>query len=229
MERHFEQELEKLKNRIIKMGNLVADQIHNTLLAMQTNDIDLATQVIMNDKIVDKLDVKIDKLCQRIFALQQPVATDLRMIMSSLKMNNDLERMGDHAVGIAYKIEAISEYPEILDELEMKGLIRMTDRIVKDVITILNTWNTTFVGDIFSQASAIEELSQKIAAKILAEMVQKKEVIVVAAALMIILIQMERIAGYSTNIAESVVFIVDGKMIKHKSPDSLFLNPDPEE
>ncbi|MBE0648501.1 MAG: phosphate signaling complex protein PhoU [Bacteroidales bacterium] len=229
MERHFEQELQKLKSRILKMGNLVADQIHNTMLALQTCDIELAAQVIRNDKIVDKLDVKIDKLCQRIFALQQPVATDLRMIMSSLKMNNDLERMGDHAVGIASRIESISEYPEILKELEMEELIRQTDVIVKDVINILNTWNTTFVRDIFAQASAIEALSQKITDKILEEMSQKREVIVVASALMIILTQMERIAGYSTNMAESVVFIVDGEMIKHAKPGSLFLNPDTEE
>ena len=229
MERHFEQELEKLKKRIVKMGNLVADQIHNTMLALKTCDVALAQQVIQNDKIIDKLDVKIDKLCQRIFALQQPVARDLRMIMSSLKMNNDLERMGDHAVGIASKIEAISGYPEILHELELEKLIEMTDIIVKDVINILNTWNTTFVRDIFSQASAIEERCQSITDKILVEMGEKKEVIVVAAALIIILTQMERIAGYSTNIAESVVFIVDGKMIKHKNPESLFLDPDTEE
>jgi len=228
MERHFEEELDKLKSRILKMGNLVADQIHNTMLALLTCDIALASQVILNDKIVDKLDVKIDKLCQRIFALQQPVATDLRMIMSSLKMNNDLERMGDHAVGIASKIDSISEYPEIVKELGMEELIRMTDIIVKDVMTILNSWNTTFVLDIFNQAGAIEDLSQKIADRILTEMGQKKEVIVVASSLMIVLTQIERIAGYSTNIAESIVFIVDGKMIKHKKPQSLFLDPDTE-
>jgi len=229
MERHFEQELEKLKSRILKMGNLVADQIHNTLLALQTCDFVLAQQVIQNDIIVDKLDVKIDKLCQRIFALRQPVATDLRMIMSSLKMNNDLERMGDHAVGIAEKVETISEYCEVIQEYKIDELIRMTDIIVKDVMNILNTWNTTFVIDIFNQANAIEEKSQEISELILAEMGQKKDVIAVATTLMIVLTQIERIAGYSTNIAESVVFIVDGKMIKHKKPESLFLYPDTEE
>ncbi|TSA26644.1 MAG: phosphate transport system regulatory protein PhoU [Bacteroidetes bacterium] len=229
MERHFELELEKLKKRILKMGDLVADQVHNTMLALQSCDVELAAQVIRNDKIVDKLDVKIDKLCQRIFALTQPVATDLRLIMSSLKMNNDLERMGDHAVGIAYKIEAVSDYKEIMQELEIGDLIRMTDAIVTDVITILNTWNTTFVKDIFTQASAIEERCQQISDHILAEMSQKKGVIVVATTLMIILTQIERIAGYSTNIAESIVFIVDGKMIKHRKPESLFLEPDAEE
>jgi len=143
-------------------------------------------------------------------------------------MNNDLERMGDHAVGIAEKVETISEYCEVIQEYKIDELIRMTDIIVKDVMNILNTWNTTFVIDIFNQANAIEEKSQEISELILAEMGQKKDVIAVATTLMIVLTQIERIAGYSTNIAESVVFIVDGKMIKHKKPESLFLDPDTE-
>ena len=91
MERHFEEEPEKLKKRLLKMGNLVYDQVHNSLEALLTCNIELAQSVVDKDNKVDKLDVKIDKLCQRIFALTQPVATDLRLIMSALKMNNDLE------------------------------------------------------------------------------------------------------------------------------------------
>ena len=90
MERHFDLELEKLKKRILKMGNLVASQIHQTMVALINCDIEAAEEIIETDNAVDKLDVKIDKLCQRIFALTQPVATDLRLIMASLKMNNDL-------------------------------------------------------------------------------------------------------------------------------------------
>src|SRR5512142_2177617 len=105
MERHFEQELEKLNRRVLKMGNLVAEQVSQSLEALMTGNAKLAKTIIDNDQEVDELDVKIDKLCQRIFALTQPVATDLRFIMSALKMNNDLERMGDHAVEIASKIE----------------------------------------------------------------------------------------------------------------------------
>ena len=218
MERHFEQELEKLNKRILKMGNLVYDQIHNSLEALLTCNIELAQQVVGLDNKVDKLDVKIDKLCQRIFALQQPVATDLRLIMSALKMNNDLERLGDLAVNISSKVEGVSDYQEILTELHVVELANMADLIVKDVINILNSRNTTFVKDIFTSANAIEEKVQSISARILDEMMHKTEVIVVATNLMIILTQIDRIAGYSTNIAESVVFIVDGKMIKHKNP-----------
>jgi phosphate transport system protein len=218
MERHFEQELEKLNKRLLKMGNLVYDQIHNSLEALLTCNIELAQQVVGQDNKVDKLDVKIDKLCQRIFALTQPVATDLRLIMSALKMNNDLERLGDLAVNISAKIEGISDYREILTELHVDELANMADLIVKDVATIMHTRNTTFVKDIFSSANAIEEKVQAISGRILDEMMHKTEVIVVATNLMIILTQIDRIAGYSTNIAESIVFIVEGRMIKHKNP-----------
>jgi phosphate transport system protein len=235
MERHFELELEKLNKRVIKMGNLVAEQVHNAFDALLRGDVELAQQIIEKDRKVDKLDTKIDKLCQRIFALTQPVATDLRLIMSALKMNNDLERMGDHAVTIAQKSEGVSEYRDIIDALHMDELVHMTDMIVNDVITILNTKNTAFVKDIFELASAIDEKAQGISAKIIEEMMHKTEVIVVATNLIVILTAIERLAGYSTNIAEAVVFIVDGRILKHKtknltqlSNEGSAIQPDPE-
>jgi len=216
MERHFELELEKLNKRILKMGNLVAEQVHNSLMALLNGDIELAHQIINNDHMVDKLDVKIDKLCQRIFALTQPVASDLRLIMSALKMNNDLERMGDHAVSIASKVESVSEYRAVLTELHIDEVVRMVDSIVNDVITILNSRNTTFVKDIFDLAHSIEEKVQAVSAGIIEEMMHKTEVIVVATQLILILTTIERLAAYSTNIAETVIFIVEGNLVKHK-------------
>ncbi|HNY02212.1 MAG TPA: phosphate signaling complex protein PhoU [Bacteroidales bacterium] len=219
MERHFEQELEKLNRRLLKMGSLVYDQVHRSLEALLAGDIELAAQVISLDNKVDKLDVKIDKLCQRIFALTQPVATDLRLIMSALKMNNDLERIGDLAVNIAEKVEGVSEYREILSQHHIDDLIGMTDLIVRDVVNILQNRNSAFVKDIFTSAAAIEEKVLTIKARILDEMMHKSEVIVVATHLVIILTHIDRIAGYATNIAESIFFVVEGRMIKHKKDE----------
>jgi phosphate transport system protein len=215
MERHFELELEKLNKRIIKMGNLVASQIHQTMYALTQCDTELALEIIENDTKVDELDVKIDKLCQRIFALTQPVATDLRLIMAALKMNNDMERMGDIAVNIARKIEGLNDYKEIIKELNIDEVAAMTEVIVKDVINILNTRNIVFIRDIFEASIAIKEKTRVISDKIIEEMIRKSDVIVVATNLMIILTQIERIAGYSQNIAESIVFLVEGKVVKH--------------
>jgi len=216
MERHFEQELYKLNRRILKMGGLVSAQVHNAMTALVGGDTELAREVIANDTQLDELDIKIDKLCQRIFALTQPVATDLRLIMSALKMNNDLERMGDLAVNIASKVEGISGHKSILTELAIDELAGMTDMIIRDVITILHNRNTLFVKDIFTDARSIREKSQIITARILDQMMMKSEVIRVATNLIVILTQIERIADYATNIAESVVFLAEGKLVKHK-------------
>jgi phosphate transport system protein len=216
MERHFELELEKLKKRILKMGNLVASQVHQTMVALVNCDVEATREIIETDNAVDKLDVKIDKLCQRIFALTQPVATDLRFIMASLKMNNDLERMGDHAADIAKKIEGLADYKDILVELRINELAELTDAIVRDVISIMNTQNLTFIKDIYSDANIIREKVQNISEMIIEQMARKSDILAVATSLMIILTQIERIAGYSLNIAESIYFVVEGKMVKHE-------------
>ena len=215
MERHFVQELEKLNKRINKMGMLAAEQIHHALTALVECNAELAITIIERDNDVDEMDVKIDKLCQRIFALTQPVATDLRLIMASLKMNNDLERMADLAVNIARKVEGLCDYREIITDLKIDDLAGRTDVMVKDVINILTTRNSVFVRDIFEEAHSIREKVQEISSLIIEQMIHKREVIVVATNLMIILTQIERIAGYSTNIAESVVFLVEGRIVKH--------------
>jgi phosphate transport system protein len=224
MERHFDLELEKLKKRILKMGNLVASQIHQTMVALINCDIEAAEEIIETDNAVDKLDVKIDKLCQRIFALTQPVATDLRLIMASLKMNNDLERMGDHAVNIAQRIEGLSDYRDIVIELKIDDLAESTDAIVRDVITILNSRNTMFIKDIFNDSEVIKEKIQTISEQIIEQMTKKSDVVVVATNLMIILSQIESISRYSLNIAEAIYFLVEGKLVKHTKG---FWNQDP--
>jgi phosphate transport system protein len=201
MERHFELELEKLKKRILKMGNLVASQIHQTMVALINCDIEAAEDIIETDNAVDKLDVKIDKLCQRIFALTQPVATDLRLIMASLRMNNDLERMGDHAVNIAKRIEGLSDYKDIVVELKIDELA--------------NSKNIAFIKDIFEDSEVIKDKIQIISEQIIEQMTKKSDVVVVATNLMIILSEIERIAGYSLNIAESIFFLVEGRLVKH--------------
>ena len=215
MERHFELELQKLNKRINKMGNLVASQVHQTMYALTECNAELAREIIEHDNEIDELDVKIDKLCQRIFALTQPVATDLRLIMASLKMNNDLERMADHAVGIAKRIEGLNEFRDIIYEFKIDEVAQQTDLLVKDVVNILTSRNTVFVKDIFDNANLIKDKAQAIASRIIEEMTKKSDVIVVATNLMLVLTQMERIAGYSTNIAESMVFLIEGRIVKH--------------
>ena len=217
--RIFDNELEKLTDRVVKMSHLVEEQISNAILALINYDLELANQVIENDHKVDKLDVKIDKLCQKIFAFQQPVATDLRYIIPSLKINNDLERIGDHAVNIAKRIDVLSDYTNFSKEFGVDEIANKTVLLFKDVNQLIKTHNLVLATDIFKNAMAIKDSCHKISEKIIEEMMQQKEVIVVATNIMIIANLIERIAAYSTNVAESIIFVVEGKIVKHQNKD----------
>ena len=215
MDRRFDLELKKINDRLVEMSKLIEGQISLTMKALVDVDTQAAHQIIDKDNEIDDLDIKIDKLCQRIFALQQPVASDLRFIMSALKINNDLERVGDLAVYIAKRIQLFSDYQDIITDLKINELTALTEKLVKDSIIFIESRRTVFVKDIFESANIVKEQSRAISSQIIEEMMHKSDVIMVATNLMQILGQIERIAAYCKNIAESVYFIVEGKIVKH--------------
>jgi phosphate transport system protein len=216
MERHFEQELNKLKDRIHQMATLVEQQMEQTMQALINTDVKLAEEVIDLDNKVDQLDVKIDKLCQRILALTQPIATDLRFIMSALKINNDLERMGDLGVFIAKRVNTFVDYKDVLIELGIEEIANDTIRLLKNMDNLIQNNRTVLVKDIFEGSQALKNRTREISAKIVEEMTQKSyDVVIVATNLVLILSQIERITALCNNIAESVYFTVEGKIVKH--------------
>jgi len=214
--RIFDSELEKLTHKVIQMSSQVNQQVIDMILALKTSDIALARSVISNDEFINNLDVKIDKLCQKIFALQQPVASDLRYIISALKINNDLERIGDHAVNIAKRIEPLQDYKQLVEEFGINTIGEKTMDLFANVVELVKTHDLTFAIKIMNKADTIKEECKDIAARILGEMMHQSEVVVVAANILIIINLFERITSYSTNIAESITFVVDGEIVKHK-------------
>ena len=214
--RIFDSELEKLTNKVIQMCSQVNQQLVDVILALRTSDIELARKVVSNDEFINNLDVKIDKLCQKIFALQQPVASDLRYIISALKINNDLERVGDHAVNIAKRIEPLQEYKQLIEDFGINIIGEKTTILFNDVVELVKTRDLTYAVKIMNKAEAIKEECEDIASKILSAMMNQAEVVVVAANILIITNLFERITSYSTNIAESITFVVDGEIVKHK-------------
>jgi len=214
--RIFDSELEKLAHKVIQMCSQVNQQLIDVITALKTSDLPLAKKVINNDEFINNLDVKIDKLCQKIFALQQPVASDLRYIISALKINNDLERIGDHAVNIAKRIEPLTDYKQLIEELGIDAIGEKTVNLFADVTELVKTHDLHYAEKIVDKADAIKEECEMIAAKILGEMMHQSEVVVVAANILIIINLFERITSYSTNVAESITFVVDGEIVKHK-------------
>jgi len=214
--RIFDSELEKLTHKVIQMCSQVNQQLIDVILALRTSDITLARAVISNDEFINNLDVKIDKLCQKIFALQQPVASDLRYIISALKINNDLERIGDHAVNIAKRIEPLQDYKQLVEEFGINMIGEKTTVLFSDVVNLVHTHDLTYAVKIMNKAENIKEECEDIASRILNEMMHQSEVVVVAANILIITNLFERITSYSTNIAESISFVVNGEIVKHR-------------
>jgi phosphate transport system protein len=214
--RIFDSELEKLTHKVIDMCSQVNQQLVDVTLALRTSDLALAKQVITNDENINNLDIKIDKLCQKIFALQQPVASDLRYIISALKINNDLERIGDHAVNIAKRIEPLSEYRKLIQELGIDVIGEKTTDLFADVFELVKNHDLAFAEKVVNKALEIKDDCEQIASRILGEMMHQSEVVVVAANILITINLFERIASYSTNVAESITFVVNGEIIKHQ-------------
>jgi phosphate transport system protein len=218
MENHrlFDLELDKLTLKLILMCTKVNRQVKDSLTALINYDLDLAKKVVKKDDEIDNLEIKIDKLCQKIFALKQPVASDLRFILSSLKINNDLERIGDHAVNISKRIELLGDYQVLITILKIDLVCEQAITMFNNVIKLVTTHDLKYCNRINQQSANIKEEYEEIASKIFAEMMEKSDVIVVASNILIILNLIERIASYSNNITESITFAVNGEIVKHK-------------
>ncbi len=218
MYHYLEEEYDKLKKKLYKMGSLVEEQIHLALKSLFENNVELAKEVIEKDKKVDKYDVKIDKICQRIFALTQPVAVDLRMIMSALSLNTNFERIGDIAVNIAEKTEQLSDYIEFLRDIKIDRLADNAKTTLKNTLDSLINNDTQLAYKVISFDSIIDSLNWEIFDLI--ENKIKSDIKFTRAGLYAILISsnLERLSDHCTNIAEEIIFLSEAKIVKHKRP-----------
>lgn len=219
---YLEEELEQLKTKIIKMGSLVEEQIDLAFRALFEGNIELAKKVMDRDDEVDKFDIKIDKHCQRIFALTQPVAFDLRLIMSALMINSDLERMGDIAVNISERTESLIGHGDLLKKMRVDEISKIVQKIVKMSIDCFVNGDAEMARAIILMDSEVDRLDTIIFNLLTEEMRLHSELIVPCSHILTMVRNIERLSDHATNIAEDVIFLIDAKMIKHsKDPDNL--------
>ena len=222
MERLLDQHIEKLKTRVIKMCSLVDEQVQSAIKAVEEEDLELAKQVIEKDNKVDKYDNKIDKICQRIFALTQPVAMDLRLIMSSLTINNNLERIGDIAVNIAEYALMIQKKPSFIHQTKLEEMFKVVKQMLKDSIDSYIGGNETLAKSVIETDDHLDKLNFD-NHKIFIDIMKKSpDNIEPAVALLVMSRQLERLGDHCTNIAEDVFFIVEAHLVKHKYEKYLF-------
>ena len=215
MPRHFEVELDQLRTNIIKMGSLVDEQIDFAIKALLESNIELTKIVIDRDSRVDEYDNLIDAQCERIFALTQPVAIDLRLIMSALKINHELERIGDIAVNIAERVESLYKDAALIQQTKIASMATQARQMVKQAIDSFVNNDPTLAREILTQDDIVDNLDREIFHQLVAEMKGESAKIEPAAHIMILSRHLERLADHATNIAEDVIFLVDAKIIKH--------------
>jgi phosphate transport system protein len=220
MERHFERELTELKEKLIAMGTTVDHQLSGACRALFEGNAQLAQTVIAGDKLVDELDNAIDKDCQRIFALTQPVAVDLRLLMSALKMNTQPERIGDIAVNIAERTPPLMDHNRFLTGTRLSDMAQIARIMVKDALDSFVQGNAGIATRVLESDDVVDKLDRQIFTYMVHEMESDPTLIVPASHIMILSRHIERMADHATNIAEDVIFILEARLVKHHAGEA---------
>jgi len=216
--RHFDQELDDLKQKLLRMGAAVENQIQTSLRALVGRDTELAQQVIENDLRINSLDVQVDEDSIRLLALHQPTAKDLRFITTAMKISTELERMSDLAENIAERALELNEEPQLKPYIDIPRMGNWTLRMVKDSLDAFVNRDAALARKVCADDDFVDDLTQQLFRELLSFMLENPKTITRAIRLTFIGKYIERIADHATNVAELVVYLVEGKIIRHTAP-----------
>jgi phosphate transport system protein len=219
MASHFEIELEKLKNIIRKIGVLAENQVGESVKALLSEPVAEGKEVKKIEHKIDKLDIKIDEICQSIFALQQPVASDLRFIMSAMQISNEVERIGDLAVSIIKRAKNIKDKHDLIAKFNIADIARQVEVVTIKTNECFLTRDENTIAEIFALNRTINAKIDEGIHDIINEMKANSKVVVSGTNLVLVLKHLERISEHCTNIAEYVHFMIHAKIIKHEKFD----------
>ncbi len=219
MQRHFQKELESLKTLLIKMGSVVEDNFQHAIQAVLQSDTNLAREVIQFDKRVDALEIEIDNAILDLLALQQPVAGDLRLIIATQKINNDLERISDHSVNIAQAALNLQKTPQLEIFPEIKGMATQTRRMLKDALDSFILVDAALARSVLLSDDKIDELNRSVTRHVIHSVKENPVIIETALEYSRISRNIERIADLSTNLAEEVIFLTHARIVKHHAEE----------
>ncbi len=217
MASHFEIELEKLNSVIQKIGLLAASQVNEATKALLHEESEVQKKEIKKtENKIDKLDIKIDEICQSIFALQQPVASDLRFIMSAIQIGNEIERIGDLSVSIIKKNKSIKQKHHLIEKFDVATIAKEVENIVLTTNVCFEDRDESKITVVFAQKNSIKTKTEALLENIMEAMKESSKTVVSGTNLILILKDLERIAEHCTNVAEYVYFMIHAKIIKHE-------------
>jgi phosphate transport system protein len=215
MQRHFHEELEALKQTLLAMGGLVEDQIRRAMRALTERDDVIAQDVIDRDRQVNTYDIEVDEQCVNLLALHQPAAGDLRFITTAMKIVTDLERIGDQAVNIAERALELNREPQLKPYIDLPRMADRAQRMVKESLDAFVARDTALARQVCGEDAEVDALKEQIFRELLTFMMEDPRTVSRAIRVILISRSMERVADHATNIAEMVIYLVEGKMVRH--------------
>jgi phosphate transport system protein len=217
--RHFHDELSHVKVRLLTMSGEAEAALGRAVEGLLERDEDKARRVIAGDRVIDSMEVEIEEQCINLLALQQPMARDLRMLTSALKIANDLERVGDHAVNIAQSAERLSQARPITPEPEIIEMARLARDMLSDALEAFIRGDAAAGREVCLRDDKVDALHRSVFRILLTHMMEDPHMIGAGMELFLVSRNLERVADLATNIGEDVVFLVEGKSIKHHAED----------
>jgi phosphate transport system protein len=211
----FDNELKDLRERVLKLGIMVENAIRDSVKALVERDSELARGVVSRDHLVNAQDVAIDMECIRLLALRQPMGSDLRFITTTMKITTDLERMGDLAVNIAERALELNEEPQLKPFVHIPRMAELAQAMVKDTLDAFVAGCSRLPYEVIRKDDEVDDLTVKNFEELLGLMIQDPKIIPLAIKRTYIAKYLERIADHATNIAEMVIYMCKGKLIRH--------------
>lgn len=219
MERHFDQDLQQLKEKLLTMGSLAETMIHLAVKALVDRKGELVKDVYRQEKEVNALQIEVDDRCIKMIALHQPAASDLRFITAAMKINADLERIADQAVNISETTEYLLQEPQLKPLIDVPRMAEIAKKMLKDALDSFVSKDENLARAVLVRDDQVDELKEQVFRELLTYMISDPSTIKRALALILISRNLERIADHATNIAEDVIFVVAGKDIRHHSEE----------
>ena len=215
MRQHLHRDLEQIKKELLSLGGRVESAVKHSILALSERREDLANEVIENDHEVDAREVHIEEECLKALALHQPVAQDLRFVITALKVNNDLERIGDHAVSISRRALFLRSQPELVSDLRIELMAERALDMVSSSLRALVTRSPELAKEVLRADDQVDKLHTEHFSKVEDMMEKDSGTVRRAVTYLTISRNLERIADPATNIAEDVIFMASGEVIRH--------------
>lgn len=216
----FEKELEELKQTVLKLSSLVEKAISDSIKSLIERDSKIAAEVIDGESKINTLDVEIDEECIRLIALRQPCAGDLRLITTAMKITTDLERIGDLAVDISERALELNNEPQLKPYIDIPRMAETVQTMLRDALDAFVKRDSKLARDVLSRDDLVDNLNYQIFNELMFFMIQDPRTVSRAVKITYISKYLERIADHATNIAEMVIYLVEGKIIRHAAvPD----------